>query len=167
LKLSPILSPSGEPVFTAGGEDAWKVAEHRGYVISLEWVRRGRKHLKCMVIWPATNLLVVGSKTPGQWCITFDAITQFVGFTKDGRCTGSASTFCYEQCLEALPILGKDRNDKAAFLALVDAIVKFAPEMVRQPVAPKAVRRKLAGTAMWEIEAKNKNTGKTFAEAAV
>lgn len=167
MHLSPVLSPSGEPIFSAGGEDAWKVEEYRGFVVSLEWVGgNSRTPQPCMVIWPASNVFVAGS-TPGMWTIGRRAITEFVGFTKDNKCTGSASIHCYRECYEALPMLGKDRNDKQAFLALVDTIIKFAPELVHMPVAPKHVKKKLAGDPTWEFTHTDQSTGKTVKEATI
>ena len=82
MEMSTILSPSGEPVFTAGGNHAWKVAEHRGFVASLEWARRRRTTLAMLVIWPAGNILTVGAPSPGMWAISRNVISQFVGHFK-------------------------------------------------------------------------------------
>jgi hypothetical protein len=121
-----------------------------------------------MVIWSAPNILSNGGEpSTGMWAIAKSAIQEFVGFDKNDKCTGGASTFCYEQALEAMPLLGKDRNDKQAFIALVDTVIKFAPDLVHMPVAPLRVKRELADEAMWEITATNKNTGKTISEASV
>ena len=35
MQLSPILTPDGLPMWSAGGKHAWKTYEHRGYVVSL------------------------------------------------------------------------------------------------------------------------------------
>ena len=166
MHLSPIQTPDGRSMFSAGGDAAWKTFEHRGFVISLEWVGDHRRAAPCMCIWPATNVFVAGNGN-GIWVIGRRAISEFVGFDRDGRCTGSASEHCYRECLEALNILGKDRNDKNAFVALVDCVLKFAPELVMMPAAPKRIKRQLAGDAMWEITATNKNTGQVMSEAAV
>jgi hypothetical protein len=166
MHLSPVITPDGRPVFSAGGEQAWKTFEHRGFVVSLEWVGDHRRAAPCMCIWPATNVFIAGDGN-GIWVISRRAITEFVGFDANGRCTGSASEHCYRECLEALTVLGKDRNDKAAFMALVDCVIKFAPDLVHMPVAPKRVKREMAGQAMWEITASNKETGKVISEAAV
>lgn len=168
MNVSPILSPSGEPVFTAGGKHAWKTFEHRGYRVSLEWARSGR-HTRCvMVIWSAPNILHRGGEpSTGMWVIAKNAIYEFVGFGKDDKCTGTESEHCRKECLEALPILGKDRNDKQAFLALVDTVIRFAPDLVHMPPAPLRVKQELADPAMWEITATNKNTGQTIREASV
>lgn len=166
MHLSPILTPDGRPMFSAGGDNAWKTFEHRGYVVSLEWVGDHRRSAPCMCIWPASNVFVSGEGA-GIWTISRRAISEFVGFNRDGKCTGSASEHCYRECLEALEILGKDRNDKNAFTALVDCVIKFAPELVLMPPTPKRIKRAMAGEAMWEITATNKETGKVIREAAV
>lgn len=167
MEMSPILSPSGEPVFTAGGKHSWKVAEHRGYVASLEWARRRRTTLAMLVIWPAGNILTVGAPSPGMWAISRNVISQFVGFDRDGKCTGSASEHCYAEALEAMPLLGKDRNDKAAFSALVDTVIRFAPDLVTMPAAPPRLRNELKGEAMWDVSASHKSSGKTIHEVSV
>jgi hypothetical protein len=170
MNVSPILSPSGEPVFTAGGKHAWKTAEHRGYRVSLEWAKSGRNTRCVLVIWsaPIQHIHTFGREPAnGLWVIAKNAIHQFVGFDKDDHCTGGASEHCLRECLEAMPILGKDRNDKQAFVALVDTVIRFAPELVHMPVAPLHVKRELADEAMWEVTATNKNTGKTISEASV
>ena len=167
MRLSPIRSPEGLPMWSAGGKHAWKTFEHRGYVVSLEWVGNHRQARKCMVIWPMSNVFVPGSTSEGMWVISERAITQFVGFNRDDKCTGSVSEHCHRECREALPLLGKDRNDKYALHALMDAVVKFAPELVGMPAAPLALRKELRGQAMWDVVATNKSTGKTLSEASV
>ena len=170
MKVSPILSPTGEPVFLAGGPTAYKVAEYRGFVASLEWTRRRRKFMPTLVIWPQrqSNILTVGAASPGQWAITRDAMVEFLNFDRDNKATGKPSDFAFEQATEALPILGKDRNDKQALFALLDVLVRFGPELAAMPVAPRAAKEALMdGGAMWEVTATNKSTGKTISEAAV
>ena len=167
MELSPLVSPSGDPIFTAGGATAWKTAEYRGYVASLEWTRRRRKFMPTLVIWPATNIFTVSATKPGMWAITRDCMTEFVGFDRDGHCTGSASEHCYREAYEALTVLGKDRNDRQAFVALVDVVLRFGPELIRMPVAPKAVKLALMDQAIWDVATTNKSTGKTIDEASI
>lgn len=168
MYLSSVLSPSGEAIFTAGGDQSFKVEEFRGWVVSLEWARRRRKSLRVMVIWPAqSHLVLFGSIKPGQWAITSNVITSFVGFNRDGKCTGGGSVDLYREARAALPMLGKDVNDKQAFLSLVDAVIRFAPGLVEMPVTPRRVREKLADEAMWDVTATNKANGKTISEASI
>ncbi len=166
MEMSPVLSPQGLPMWSFGGNRSWKTATHRGYIVSLEWVGQGKKAHACMCIWSASNIFVPGSNGSGTWVIGRRAITEFVGFTRDLRCTGSASEHCYRECLEALPMLGKDRNDKQAFVALVDCVIRFAPDLVHMPVTPREIRFDRSD-AMWEVTATNKDTGKVLTEAEV
>lgn len=159
MKISPILTPDGQPVFSAGGKHAWKVTEHKGFVCSLEWVGNGRRAFPAMVIWANRNILVA-SADDGMWVISRRAITEFVGFDAQGKCTGSISDHCMREAREALPTLGKDRNDKAALHALCDVVARFAPDLVHMPVAPTAVRQELDNPPMWEVKAIDKATGK-------
>lgn len=166
MQLSPILSPDGRPMFSAGGKHAWKTFTHRGFAVSLEWVGDHRRAMPYMVIWPETNILVAGEGN-GMWAINRRAMHEFVAFDRNGKCTGSASEHCFREALEALPVLGKDKTDKQAFLALVDCVIRFADELHHMPPTPPRVRREIAGEAMWEVTASDKNTGRVIREAAV
>jgi len=164
MNVSPVLSPSGEPIFQAGGDTSWKTCEHRGWVVSFEWARRGRKVKAVIVIWPAVNIFSLSAIKAGMWTISREVMSEFVGFDRDGKCTGSASEHLYREALAALPMLGKDSNDKQAFISLVDTVIRFAPDLALMPAAPPAVRKELKGEALWDITATNKNTGKTISE---
>ena len=166
MQLSPIRNPDGLPMWSAGGKHAWRTFEHRGYVVSLEWVGNHRAAQKCMVIWPVSNVFVAGS-SEGMWVIGSRAITQFVGFTRDDKCTGGVSEHCRRECQEALPLLGKDRNDKNALHALMATVERYAPDLIAMPAVPQSVRKEMRGQAMWEVVASNKASGKTLSEAAV
>lgn len=167
MQLAPVITPDGQPVFSAGGHQAWKVSEHRGFICSLEWVGEGRKAKPAMVIWSASNILQAGSESNGMWCILRTAITDFVGFDHAGRCTGSISDHCMREAREALPLLGKDPNDKQSLVALCDVVLKFAEQLVHMPVAPREIRKQLDTTPMWEVRASIKETGKVIHEGEV
>jgi hypothetical protein len=166
MKLSPILTPDGRPIFSMGGAQAYKTHSHRGYIVSLEWVGQGHKSYAAMVIWPESNVFVAGEGA-GAWCISRKVISEFVGFTPEGKCTGGPSEHLIREAQEALTILGKDKNDKQALLALVDAVVTFAPDLVLMPATPKIVKKQLDTEPMWTVEAKNKASGKLIHEGEV
>lgn len=166
MKLSPILSPDGRPMFSAGGSQSYKTFEHRGFVVSLEWVGNGKKAYAAMVIWPATNVFVSGEGC-GMWLISRNCITEFVCFDANGKCTGSASEHCLREAREALATMGKDVNDKQALNGLVDAVIQFAPDLVLMPAVPMAVRKELDTPAMWEVTATDKHTGQIKHEGEV
>lgn len=166
MKLSPIQTPDGRPIFSMGGEQSFKTATHKGYVVSLEWVGNGSKSAACMVIWPETNVFVAGEGS-GAWCISRKAITDFVGFNADNKCTGGPSEHCFREAKEALRVLGKDVNDKQALAALVDTVVMFAPDLVLMPATPKSIKKQLDNPGMWEVKASIKETGKVIHEGMV
>ena len=168
MHVLPILSPSGDPVFVSGGDDAHFKGEYRGWTVSLEWVLLRRKVEACMVILPARNILMAATATkPGAWVILRKVMHEFVGFDRDGKCTGSASQDLIREAIASLPLLGKDSNDKQAALSLVDTVIHFADRLVQVPVAPIAVQQKLRGEALWDVTASDKSTGKTIKEASV
>ncbi len=132
------ITPDGRPIFSMGGNQAWKVRSHRGYVVSLEWVNKGKQTNPCMVIWPERT----GSNAveAGAWCIGRAAITEFVD--------GIAPTVkCIHEARDALPGLGKDQADEQAVSALVEAVVKFAPELVLMPAKPQPANEQVFSEA--------------------
>ena len=166
MRLSPVLSPDGRPMFSVGGNASYKTAVKHGFVVSLEWIKLGRHIRAAMCIWPASNVFVTG-EGHGIWTITRNVITDFVGFDKDNKCTGGPSEHCFREAREALHVLGKDVNDKGALHELVDVVITFAPDLVHMPATPKHVRQRLADPDMWEVTATNKDTGKVIQEATL
>lgn len=126
------LTSDGRPIFSMGGKESFRTFSHRGYVVSLEWVGNGKKTAACMLIWPERTSLGDDVEN-GAWCISRRAITEFVGFTTDGTCTGEATAHCIQEAREALPVLGKDKSDEQAMSSLVEAVVKFVPELMLMP----------------------------------
>jgi hypothetical protein len=166
LSISPILSPSGEPMFSVGGRNSFKTAVKHGYVVSLEWIRLGKHIRAAMCIWPASNVFVTG-EGQGIWTITRNCIADFVGFNSQDKCTGGPSEHCFREARGALQILGKDPNDRGALFELVDVVTTFAPDLVMMPATPKMVREQLDTPAMWDVTASNKATGKVLQEATL
>lgn len=162
MHLSPVLNPSGLPMWSAG-QHSYKTKVHRGFVCSLEWIGKGKKSQPAMVIWPASNVFA-SREGSGLWVIGRRAITEFVGFNSNDKCTGGPSEHCIREARQALPILDKDVNDKEALAALVDVVVTFAPELVTMPVAPRVVRDAFETPAMWDMTLTDKSTGKTLKE---
>ncbi len=130
------LTPDGRPIFSMGGNQAWKVRSHRGYVVSLEYVGTGPRTYPAIVIWPERTSLADGVEA-GAWVISSKVITDFVGFTAEGKCTGEPSVYCLKEARDALCTLGKDQGDEKALASLVDAVVQFAPELVLMPAIPR------------------------------
>jgi len=165
MQMSPIVTPSGRPMWSAGYH-AHKTKVHRGFVCSLEWIGEGKKSQPAMVIWPASNVFA-SREGAGLWVIGRRAITEFVGFTGNGKCTGGPSEHCIREARQALPILDKDINDREALSALVDVVVTFAPELVLMPVTPKIVKDSFETAPLWDMRVTEKNSGKTLREESV
>jgi hypothetical protein len=140
------LSTDGRPIFSMGGNLAWKVRSHRGYVVSLEWVNKGKQTNPCMVIWPERT----GSNAveAGAWCISRRVITNFVGLDANGKCTGRPSEHLIREARLSLNMLDKDQGDEQALSALVDAVVQFAPELVLMPAIPRVANEQAFSEAV-------------------
>ncbi len=130
------LNTDGRPIFSMGGNQAWKVRSHRGCIVSIEWADTGTRAAPCMVIWRERTSLADDVET-GAKCISRRAITAFVGFTTEGKCTGEATAHCIQEAREALPVLGKGLGDEHALSALVDDEVTFTPELLLMPAIPR------------------------------
>lgn len=166
MHVAAIEGPSGEAVFKAGGDYCWKTGSFKGWHYSYEWAKSGRTYPRVLVIWPETR---VGRNVsqPGFWTIAHTAMVNFLDFDQDGVCTGKPSDYLFEQAWEALPILGKDPNDRHALFSLIDVVVQFGPELARQPVAPQELQRQLAGEPQWEMTATDKRTGQVTDESSI
>lgn len=168
MEVSATISPvTGQRVYLFGGRHSWRQHTHKGFVVSLEWVRKlhhRRNPPKVMCIWADVAIDAADSGDRGTWVINANDIVNFVQFNAAGKCTGSVSRYAIAEAAEALPILGKDRNDRQALLALLDVIVKFAPDLVMMPKAPRDIIKSLSGEAIFDMATKDKNSGKTIAE---
>ena len=132
------------------------------------FAREDGKAYPAMVIWSASNIFLQSTgEGNGMWCISRKCLTDFVGFNKDDKCTGGPSEHCFREARQALAILGKDPNDKFALHDLVDVVVTYADELVKMPVAPKAIRKQLDNVPMWDVSATLKDSGKVINETSV
>jgi hypothetical protein len=147
MERSPILNPQGTPVFL-----------FRGLVISLEWVKGGRRKNppRAMCIWRERSPLIVNANENaerGTYVINQRAITNYIEFNGNDKCTGGFNKHMLPECVEALPILGFDRNDRQALLALIDCIIKFGPELMVMPPAGARIRNALADVPLMDVSA--------------
>lgn len=178
MHRSPIPDAQGNLIYRFGGDDAWRQFSHRGFTVSIEWAF-GVTHRRLppvMAIWSSHGLLTSPTARDGTWVISRNDIANFFRDRDGGtdaagfeirKLTGGPTLYCHQQAREALPMLGKDPNDRQAFTALVDCVMKFGEWLALIPPAPAARVRKEATPPMWELTAINKATGKTLAEAEV
>lgn len=178
MRKSPTLDADGNPVWLFGGDDAWQQFEHRGFTVSVEWVfaPSGKRIPPVLAIWSSSGLQASTSTKNGTWVISRKDMHNFFEDRQAGTddmgnarvaITGKPSRHAIAEARAALPLLGKDPNDKAAHNALVDCVMKFGDLVARIPVLPIARARAAAAAPIWEVTAKDKSTGKVLKEAEV
>lgn len=153
----PVVGPNGQPTFRFGGIESWKQATFKDYTVSLEWFGPNGRHVDaCMVIWNNRR----NTHDAGCYIVGRRQITRYCD--EHMRPT----PYAFNEAAEALPILGRA---PLAFevRALVDTILHFADDLVQMPVAPPAVKRQLAQEAIFEVEHKDRRTGRVLREAVI
>lgn len=154
LNQSLVVGASGRALFGVGGENAWRTHEHKGYRVSLEWDETDGEPL--MLIWPATNFL---EREVGVFGIGRSSAGKYAD--PSGKPTGD----CLVECAAALPTLGKAMLNIEVH-ALVDVVMRFIPDLILMPPAPRAMRRAARGEALIDITQVD-NHGKTISEVSV
>lgn len=170
MDIQPILSPEGNAVFTCGGKHAWKTETHKGFNISLEWVAKIGKRKnppRVLCIWRSGNVLHPNNDGDGIWTISQNGIQFFVGFDKEGKCSGGVSEHGQAEAKKGLAVMGYDETDTSALHALLDVIVRYAPDLMMMPPAPRRVRKDLAGPAMFDMQYSHKDSGKVISEGEI
>lgn len=79
-----------------------------------------------MVIWPEGTSLTDAVEA-GAWCISRTAAAEFVDASAPTR-------KCLKEARDVLRALCKEEGDEHALSALVEAVVKFAPELLLMPL---------------------------------
>lgn len=159
MERSPVLNPQGMAVYLFGRQDTtWRQFQHRGLVVSLEWVKGGRRKNppRAMCIWRERPPLIVNANENaerGTYVINQRAIQNYIEFNGNDKCTGGFNKHMLGECVEALPILGFDRNDRHALMALIDCIIKFGPDLMLMPPAGRSVRNALTDAPMMDVQA--------------
>lgn len=153
----PILGPDGQETFRFGGAAAHKFALHKDYAVSLEWFGpNGREVDAVMVVWNArknshdAGAYVLGRRQARLFCDEHNRPTPY----------------CFQEAAEALPILGR-ASLSFEINALVDTWMTFMDDLIQMPAAPARVRKHLAHQPMFEIEHKDKHTGKVLRESVI
>jgi hypothetical protein len=154
LNQSLLVGASGRALFGVGGENAWRTHEYKGYRVSLEWDERDGEPM--LLIWPATNFI---DREVGVFGI---------GLSSAGRYadpSGKPTEGCATLCAAALPTLNKAMLPIEVH-ALMDVVMRFIPDLVLMPPAPKALRRAARGEALIDITQID-SRGKTISEVSV
>lgn len=151
---NPILGANGRPMFSVGGPTAYAVHTHGDYNVSLEWHNDNRESEPVLLIWSAT-----GGLRAGVFGICLSSAGKFA------EPSGGPTDECFFEAFEALPVLGRAQL-MIEVKKLVDVIMRFIPDLILMPPAPRDVRLLEARAPLLEITRTDEN-GKTLSEVRV
>lgn len=152
LTATPILSPTGRPVFKVG-DIAHQQFRSGDYDVSIEWLTEGRECEPVMAIWSPT------SHSGGVFGICLSSIGKYADPS------GGPTRQAFLECWRALPTLGRAQIDLEVH-KLLDVILRHTPDLIRCPPQPPSARRAEAGEALMEITRQDEN-GKTLSETII
>lgn len=141
LNQSYVVSASGAPVFGVGGAGAFATHTMKGYVVSLEWDETDGEPV--MLVWSA-----MAGRDAGVFGICLSSAGKYAD--PSGKPTDEG---LYE-CGMALPLLGRGLTP-IELNALVDVVMRFIPELLMMPPAPRALRKAAKGEALVDITQKD------------
>lgn len=150
-----ILDATGRELFGFGGTTAWRTHSFRGYLVSLEWFVGSRS---------TEPILMIQDEKAGFDAGALGICLSSIGKYVDER--GSAAPGVMPHIWRALDTMGKPMLDIEA-RTLLDVIVRFAPDLIKMPPTPVAVRREEVRRPLLEVELKDENTGKTQQEVSI
>lgn len=141
LSQSVVVSATGQAMFGVGGSASHATHEYKGYVVSLEWDEEDGEPM--MLMWGAN-----GGRDAGVFGICLSSAGKYADPS------GKPSDEGLFQCGLALSTLGRallpiELNN------LVDVVMRFMPDLLRMPPAPKAVRVKANREALIDIVQKD------------
>ncbi len=145
LNQSLLLGTTGRALFGVGGEHAWRTHEYKGYQVSLEWDEHDGEAM--LLIWPATNFL---EREVGVFGIGRSSAVKYA------QPNGKPTEECFVECAAALPTLGKAML-RMEVNALVDVVMRFIPDLILMPPAPRHVRMEGRGAALMDIVREDAN----------
>lgn len=154
LQQSLVVGPSGRALFAVGGENAWCTHQFKGYCVSLEWDENDGEPM--LLIWPDTTFLE-------REVAVFGICLSSAG--KYANTDGTPTDECAYECAMALGTMGRDLL-RTEVTRLMDVVMRFLPDLIAMPPAPKALRRAARGQALMDIEVQDHN-GKKISEASV
>lgn len=154
LTQSLVVGPSGRALFGVGGENSLRTHEYKGYTVSLEWDESDGEPM--LLIWPATHMI---EREVGVFGI---------GLSSAGRYadpSGKPTEECATLCAAALPTLGKAMLPIEVH-ALMDVVLRFIPDLILMPPAPRWMRLQARGEALIDIT-QTDSRGKTISEVSI
>ena len=152
LKQSLVVTAAGQAMFGLGGSNSHATHEMKGYVISLEWDETDGEPV--MLVWSALS---------GQNAGVFGICLSSAGKYADpsGKPTNEGLT----ELAKALPLLGRGLTQIELY-ALTDVVMRFIPDLIRMPPAPRALRKAAKGQAYMDITQKD-SRGRVISEVSM
>lgn len=150
-----IVDDAGRDIYQFGGNQAWKTTAFRGYIVILEWFV-GRQSTEPMLVVQACSQ----AGDAGAFGICLSSIGAYADPS------GGPAPGALQLCRDALPMLGKNVLDMEA-RALLDVVLRFAPDLINMPPAPLAMRREKPNRPLIEVELRDESSGKTQHEVAL
>lgn len=141
LNQSILVSPAGRPMFGVGGANAARTHEFKGYTVSMEWDETDGEPV--MLIW---------SQFTGRECGVFGICLSSAGKYADP--SGGPTRECFLECWRSLPTLGRNQIDMECH-TLVDVVLRFIPDLILMPPAPRALRKAARGGNLMDVELKD------------
>lgn len=154
LGQSLLVGATGSALFGVGGENAYRTHEYKGYRVSLEWDEQDGEPL--LLIWPANSFL---EREVGVFGIGLSSAGKYA------EPTGGPTKECAYECAMALPMLGKALLE-IEVRALMDVVMRFIPDLLMMPPAPKFMRLAAKGEALMDITQVDPS-GKTISEVSI
>jgi hypothetical protein len=152
---SYLVDEAHRPIWSFGGTDAWKTLTYRGYDVFLEWFVEPAKTQPILIVKPTRH-------GPGDGA--FGICLGAVGVYLDA--SGNLTPEAREECMKALPILGKPKLD-IEVRNLMAVVHRWLPELILMPPAPRIVRQREANAPVIEVELRDESSGKVQEEIAL
>lgn len=141
LNQSVIVSATGQSMYGVGGQSAYAMHEFKGYTVSMEWDESDGEPV--MLIWSGLQMLGGG---------VFGICLSSAG--KYANADGSPTVECAEECAAALPLLGRALL-RMEVHTLVDVVMRFLPDLILMPPAPRHLRLAAKGKPLIEVSQVN------------
>jgi hypothetical protein len=155
ISQSVVVSAANRPMFGVGGESSYATHEYKGYVVSLEWdLSEGSTPEPVMLIWPA-----LAWKESGVFGICLSSAGKYADPN------GSPTKEGLYECGMALSLLGRAVLP-IELNVLVDVVMRFIPDLILMPPAPKALRRAAKGQAYMDIT-QSDQYGRVISEVSI
>lgn len=139
-------------MFGVGGSNAYATHEFKGYQVSMEWDEQDGEPV--MLIWPALSW-----KESGVFGICLSSAGKYADPN------GSPTKEGLYECGMALSLLGKAPLP-IELNVLVDVVMRFIPDLILMPPAPRALRRAAKGQAYMDITQQDQY-GRVISEVSI